>query len=100
MSDAEICDPGRPPAITDAIYRYCRSMDRIDVELGYSIWHGCRRGLWRGYLHRQRRGFIDHVCEQHRRRLPFHRSPNHHRAGWRARGRESYVTPRELEASS
>jgi len=21
------------------IYRDCRSMDRMDVELGYSIWH-------------------------------------------------------------
>ena len=26
-------------AITDQIYRYCRAMDRIDHELGYSIWH-------------------------------------------------------------
>ena len=26
-------------AITDLIYRYCRSMDRIDAERGYSIWH-------------------------------------------------------------
>lgn len=26
-------------AITDQIYRYCRAMDRMDAELGYTIWH-------------------------------------------------------------
>jgi len=26
-------------AISDLIYRYCRSVDRIDIPLGHSIWH-------------------------------------------------------------
>lgn len=53
-------------AITDQIYRYCRAMDRIDHELGYSIWHedgtaDYGEGQYRG----TGRGFIDHVCTQH-----------------------------------
>jgi len=52
-------------AITDQIYRYCRAMDRIDHELGYSIWH---EGGTADYGHNFKgtgRGFIDHVCAQH-----------------------------------
>jgi len=26
-------------AITEQIYRYCRAMDRVDSELGKSVWH-------------------------------------------------------------
>lgn len=25
--------------ITDLIYRYCRSVDRLDIPLGHSVWH-------------------------------------------------------------
>ena len=53
-------------AITDQIYRYCRAMDRMDHELGYSIWHedgtadyGEANFVGTG------RGFIDHVNRQH-----------------------------------
>jgi hypothetical protein len=54
-------------AITDLIYRYCRAMDRIDRELGYTIWHedgtaDYGEGVYQG----SGRGFIDFVCEQHR----------------------------------
>jgi hypothetical protein len=62
MSDRE--------AITDQIYRYCRAMDRIDHELGYSVWHvdgtadyGPDIFVGTG------RGFIDHVCKQHAQTL-------------------------------
>ncbi|MBU6267747.1 MAG: nuclear transport factor 2 family protein [Sphingomonadales bacterium] len=51
--------------ITDQIYRYCRSMDRMDHELGYSIWH---EGGTADYGHNFQgtgRDFIDHVCRQH-----------------------------------
>ena len=51
--------------ITDQIYRYCRAMDRIDHQLGYSIWH---EGGTADYGHNflgTGRGFIDHVCAQH-----------------------------------
>jgi hypothetical protein len=53
-------------AITDQIYRYCRAMDRMDHELGYSIWHedgtadyGEANFIGSG------RGFIDHVNRSH-----------------------------------
>jgi hypothetical protein len=53
-------------AITDQIYRYCRAMDRIDHELGYSIWH--ENGLadyGPEVFQGTGRDFIDHVCKQH-----------------------------------
>ncbi len=57
-------------AITDLIYRYCRSMDRIDPELGYTIWHEDAVADYGEEVYRgSGRGFIDHVCEQHRRTL-------------------------------
>jgi hypothetical protein len=57
-------------AITDLIYRYCRAMDRIDPELGYTIWHAdgiadYGEDVFKGLG----RDFIDHVCAQHRRTL-------------------------------
>jgi hypothetical protein len=53
-------------AITDLIYRYCRSMDRIDPELGYTIWHAdgtadYGRQNYQGSGH----GYVDWVCKQH-----------------------------------
>ena len=56
-------------AITDLIYRYCRSMDRLDAELGYSLWHDGAVVDYGGIYRGSGRGFIDFVCEQHRRAL-------------------------------
>jgi hypothetical protein len=57
-------------AITDLIYRYCRSMDRIDAELGYSIWHEDATADYGPEVYQgSGRGFIDFVCEQHRKTL-------------------------------
>ena len=52
--------------ITDQIYRYCRSMDRRDVALGYSVFHDDAvtdygDGFYSGSGH----GFIDWVTELH-----------------------------------
>ena len=57
-------------AITDLIYRYCRSVDRLDVPLGHSVWHqdgvaDYGVGVYQG----DGRGAIDHICAQHRRTL-------------------------------
>ena len=55
--------------ITDLIYRYCRSVDRLDVPLGHSIWHEDGIADYRagaGGYHGDGRGVIDHICEQHR----------------------------------
>ena len=53
-------------AITDQIYRYCRAMDRMDHELGYSIWHddGTADYGESNYVG-SGRGFVDHVKGQH-----------------------------------
>ncbi len=57
-------------AITDLIYRYCRAMDRIDHELGYSVWHADGTAdygpdIFEGRGH----DFVDHVCKQHAQTL-------------------------------
>ncbi len=53
-------------AITDQIYRYCRAMDRIDHELGYSIWHPDGTADYgEDVFEGLGRDFIDFVCRQH-----------------------------------
>ena len=53
-------------AITDQIYRYCRAMDRMDHELGYSIWHQDGTADYGGEVFQGLgRDFIDHVNKQH-----------------------------------
>lgn len=52
--------------IAEQIYRYCRSMDRRDVALGYSVFHDDAvtdygEGFYSGTGH----GFIDWVTELH-----------------------------------
>lgn len=61
MSDLEA-----KQAITESLYRYCRSMDRIDAELGYAVWHPDGTALYSGIYQGSGRGFIDWVCEVHR----------------------------------
>lgn len=56
-------------AITEQIYRYCRAMDRIDHELGYSIWHAEGTADYGHNFQGTGRAFIDHVCAQHRHLL-------------------------------
>ena len=46
--------------ITQLVYRYCRAMDRIDHELGYSIWHeGATADYGEGLYQGSGTGFID-----------------------------------------
>jgi hypothetical protein len=52
-------------AITEVLYRYCRSMDRIDAELGYSVWHDDGAAHYSGLYEGSGRGFIDWVCQLH-----------------------------------
>jgi hypothetical protein len=57
-------------AITELIYRYCRAVDRIDPELGYTLWHEDARADYRDFgFEGSGHGFIDFVCAQHRRTL-------------------------------
>lgn len=53
-------------AITDQIYRYCRAMDRMDHDLGYSIWHADGTADYgEANFIGSGRDFIDHVNRQH-----------------------------------
>jgi hypothetical protein len=67
--DADLQAAADRQAIADLIYRYCRAMDRIDVDLGYSIWHEDGLAEYEGFYTGTGRGFIDKVCEGHRQLL-------------------------------
>ncbi len=56
-------------AITDLIYRYCRSVDRLDVPLGHSIWHADGIADYGDIYQGNGRGVIDTICAQHRNLL-------------------------------
>jgi hypothetical protein len=63
---AEMRELYHKQAITEALYTYCRAVDRVDRELGYSIWHDDATvdygaGIYRGSA----RGVIDHICDSH-----------------------------------
>ena len=55
-------------AIADQIYRYCRSVDRLDVPLGRSVFHAdsyADFGIYKG----TGPGWIEFVCKEHLRFL-------------------------------
>jgi hypothetical protein len=57
-------------AITDLIYRYCRSVDRLDVPLGHSVWHDDGVADYGASVYRgDGRGVIDFICAQHGKTL-------------------------------
>lgn len=82
-------------AITDLIYRYCRAVDRLDVELGHSIWHEDGVADYdHGFYQGPGKGVIDLICAQHRRMLHHSHQVSNiliELAGDRATS-ESYVT--------
>jgi hypothetical protein len=52
--------------ISDFIYRYCRSVDRLDIALGHSIWHEDGIADYGAEVYQGKgRGSIDHICTQH-----------------------------------
>lgn len=54
-------------AITEQLYRYCRSVDRLDVPLGHSVFHEDATADYgpTGYTGTGH-GAIDWICEAHR----------------------------------
>lgn len=54
-------------SITDSIYQYCRSVDRLDAKLGRSIWHEDSYADY-GKTHYQGdgKGVIDWIIVRHR----------------------------------
>jgi len=52
--------------IAEALYTYCRAVDRIDRELGYSIWtEGAQVDYGEHIFIGDARGLIDHICDSH-----------------------------------
>jgi len=52
--------------ITEALYTYCRAVDRVDRELGYSIWNeGAEVDYGEAIFIGSARGVIDHICDSH-----------------------------------
>jgi SnoaL-like domain len=53
-------------AITELIYRYCRSVDRLDIPLGHSIWHeDAIADYGADYYQGPGKGVIDQICKHH-----------------------------------
>ncbi|MCB2079565.1 MAG: nuclear transport factor 2 family protein [Novosphingobium sp.] len=55
-------------AIMDKLYRYCRSVDRLDVQVGHTVFHEDSTADFGSYKGTGR-GWIDYVCEEHKRFL-------------------------------
>jgi hypothetical protein len=52
--------------ITELLYTYCRAVDRIDRELGYSIWNeGAEVDYGNAIFVGTARGVIDYICDSH-----------------------------------
>lgn len=53
-------------AIIQQLYLYCRAMDRMDLELGYSVWHDDGEADYGEAIYRgSGRGFVDFVIQSH-----------------------------------
>lgn len=66
MSPTEVADR---LAITDKIYRYCRSVDRLDIPVGHSVFHEDSVADFGPSYVGTGRGWIDFICEEHKRFL-------------------------------
>lgn len=53
-------------SIAEALYTYCRAVDRVDRELGYSIWNdGATVDYSESIYVGTARGVIDWICDSH-----------------------------------
>ena len=59
-------------AIRDQIYNYCRSLDRIDNELGYSVFAEDAKVDYGPTYKGTGRGFIDMMLDMHRKMVSTH----------------------------
>lgn len=53
-------------AIMDKIYRYCRSVDRLDIAVGHACFHVDSTADFGDSYRGSGRGWIDYICERHR----------------------------------
>jgi hypothetical protein len=69
MAESRLSHEADRWAIVELLHRYCRSVDRLDLELGYSIWHEDSTADYGPIYRGAGRGVIDFVCAQHRNML-------------------------------
>ena len=63
---AEIRELRDRQQIAEALYTYCRAVDRVDRELGYSIWSDGAQADYGEHIYvGDARGLIDHICDAH-----------------------------------
>ena len=48
-------------AIQELIYRYCRSMDRVDIPLGHTVFHADSHADYGDFYRGSGRGFVDYA---------------------------------------
>ena len=70
--DRQIAELIEKEAIREQIYTYCRALDRIDNELGYSVFADDAKVDYGPTYKGTGRGFIDMMLEQHRRMVSTH----------------------------
>lgn len=59
-------------AITDLIYRYCRAVDRLDEQLGASIWHEGGEADFGLLFKGTGQGWMAFTCKAHREQILTH----------------------------
>jgi hypothetical protein len=52
-------------AITEALYRYCRGLDRMDRDMAQSVWHDDGTADYGEHYQGSGRGFVDWVWQAH-----------------------------------
>ena len=66
MDEATFRELADKQAIRDLIYTYCRSVDRLDVPLGQSIWHDDGHADYGAtYYQGPGKGVIELICRSH-----------------------------------
>ncbi|MFN3219514.1 MAG: nuclear transport factor 2 family protein [Acidimicrobiales bacterium] len=66
LDTTEIASVLAKQAITEALYRYCRGLDRMDEDMAYGVWHADGTAHYSGLYEGTGRGFVDWVNELHR----------------------------------
>ena len=59
-------------AIRERLYRYCRSMDRVDAPLGQSVFHEDATADYGPVFKGRGRDMIAHICAVHTRKFLHH----------------------------
>jgi len=69
MGDADVRMLMDKQQITELLYRYCRAVDRIDPELGHSVWHEGAVADYGSIYQGSGYGVTDFICNAHKHGL-------------------------------